>query len=440
MTPQNYSHAVVVGGSIAGLLAAKVLSNFFSKVTVIDKDTFPESVSARNAVPQGRHLHVLLNRGYKILNDFFPGFWQDMQERGSVEFDMCDDFRWHQWGTIKKRVPSGLDSMFQSRPFLEHYLRAETLKTSNINFRSGKFLRLVIDKSKNTVKGIDIESDHKINHMDCDWTVLTPGRLAPLPSWLAEVGVGSIPTSEINNRIGYASAWVKIPKDVASDWKAIAVVPEAPSDKRGGVIVPVEDDCHIVTLFGYVGDHPENRKDEFLKFSASLHNKSIFKILEQSEFIGNIELYKFPKSYWRHFESCNNFPGNLSILGDAAASFNPIYGQGMTVAAIGAEVLNEFLLSDSKNSLKFQKDLAKQIKVPWDMTRDVDRRYPEVGMSINWLEKFLVNYKLKLDKMCIVDENIALNFSRVVNLVQTPNSLVKPSILFRVMSSRNPVP
>jgi 2-polyprenyl-6-methoxyphenol hydroxylase-like FAD-dependent oxidoreductase len=252
-------HAVVIGGSMAGLVATRVLAQHFERVTLIERDQLPDGPEARKGVPQIRHVHVLLKRGETILAQYFPGVLDELRAAGSNCIDMAGDTHWFHFGGWKPRFKSGMEFYCQSRPFLEWKIRSRVAATSGVEILAGVEAKsFLTDASRSRVTGVMVarKSDaDREEALAADLVVDASGRGSRTPAWLAALGVPEPEESVIKVDIGYATALVRPPANSARDWKALFVYMRPP-ETRLGVIVPVENGMWMVTLVGWFGDHP----------------------------------------------------------------------------------------------------------------------------------------------------------------------------------------
>ncbi|MGH7541795.1 MAG: FAD-dependent oxidoreductase, partial [Gemmatimonadota bacterium] len=131
-------HALVIGGSLAGLLAARVLSDHFDRVTIVERDPVRDRAETRKGQPQTRHLHGLLAQGLEILKRLFPGLEESLCEGGAIVADMGETIRWYQWGGYRIQFHSDLRGALMSRPFLEWQVRRRVLALPNVTLLDGR--------------------------------------------------------------------------------------------------------------------------------------------------------------------------------------------------------------------------------------------------------------------------------------------------------------
>jgi 2-polyprenyl-6-methoxyphenol hydroxylase-like FAD-dependent oxidoreductase len=442
-------HAVVIGGSMAGLVATRVLADHFERVTLIERDRLPDGPEARKGVPQIRHVHVLLKRGETILAQYFPGILDELREAGSNCIDMAGDTRWFHFGGWKPRFKSGMEFYCQSRPFLEWKIRGRVASTPGVGILEEAEARsFLTDASRSHVTGVSVARKANADREEAlaaDLVVDASGRGSRTPAWLAALGFPGPEESVIKVDIGYATAFARPPASSTRDWKALFVYMRPP-ETRLGVIVPVENGLWMVTLVGWFGDHPPGDPRGFVDFTRSLPTLELYEAIKDAEICSPIAIHKFPSNRRRRYERLARFPEGLAVVGDAATSFNPIYGQGMTTAALGAATLDVCLREQAALgaavglagfSRRFQKRLARVIDVPWMTVTGEDFRYAQAeGRRPFWI-RALNWYTARVYQLARQDEHVSRRFLQVMHLVKHPAVLFEPYVLRRVMTLRS---
>lgn len=431
MNPQN-NHAIVLGGSIGGLLAARVLANHFTQVTLIERDALTQGAENRKGAPQGRHLHALLARGYQALVTLFPGFQADLLAAGAVICDITNDVRWVQGGSYSVNFKSGIDAVFISRPALEALIRQRVLALPNITLRSScAVAALTSTADQQQVTGVTLHDRQtgQDETLRADLVVDATGRGSQIPKWLEALGYGTPAESVVNVGVSYAT---RLYRRTVSDEqaKALLSVPVAPLETRGGGVFPIEGNRWIVTLSGYLGSDAPTDEQGFMDYAQSLPTPELYELLKSVEPISEITAYKYPASRRRHYEQLPRFPAGLIAVGDAVCSFNPIYGQGMTVCALEALTMDAWLRTarqqnQTPDARQFLQLIAKVIDVPWTLAASADT----VKAQPNLVDRYFD----RLKKTSQHDPVVNLAFIKVVQLLAPPASLFYPQIVARVL-------
>lgn len=434
------SHAIVIGGSMAGLLTARVLSDHFARVTLIERDKMHDQPESRKGQPQTRHLHGLLAKGLDTMSGYFPGLLADLLAAGAIGADMGQDMRWHTFGGYRVQYESGLVGALMSRPLLEWQIRRRVVTLPNVTVRDGCAVDgLLTNPAQSRVTGVNLTYRTDALHKEAiygDLVVDASGRGSASPKGLAALHYGEVPESMINVNVGYATRIYRRGPGDLQDAKLIMIAPDMPHGKRSGLIFPIEGDRWICTLGGWAGDHPPLDEAGFLAFARSLPAPDVYELLTKLEPLSDITPYKFPASLRRHYEQLQRFPEGYLVLGDAVCSFNPVYGQGMTSAALQAAALDQLL--HERQSLAglwwhFFQAAAKVVDIPWQLAAGEDFRFPETEGQRPAGVDLINRYVTQVHRATHHDPVVYAAFLRVMNLMAAPTSLFHPRILWRVL-------
>ena len=437
MSRQIGDHAVVLGASMAGLLAARVLADAYGQVTVIDRDQLPEASTHRRGVPHGRHAHALLARGQQALEELFPGLTAELIAQGVPTGDLLANGRWYVSGHRLRQAPIGLVTLSASRPLLEGYVRARVRALPNLRFLdSHDIVGLAATPDGRRVTGVRVlrGADGSAEELlGADLVVDATGRGSRTPIWLQALGYARPETEQVRVGLGYATRTYRLPP-VALDGDLAVLDAPTPEHPRGGALLLLEGDRWMVTLAGMLGDHPPTDPDGFLAFARSLRFPDIYQTIRDAEPLDDPVGFRFPASVRHRYERLGRFPDGLVVMGDAVCSFNPIYGQGMSVAALEALTLRRHLERGAEpQSRRFFGDLARVVDVPWDIAVGGDLAVPGV-QGRRTLKVRLVNaYIARLHGAAEHDASLASVFVRVAGLVAPPQSLLRPNVAVRVL-------
>jgi 2-polyprenyl-6-methoxyphenol hydroxylase-like FAD-dependent oxidoreductase len=425
-------HAIVLGGSMAGLLASRVLSDHFEGVSLIERDALPGLAQQRRGVPQGRHTHGLLASGRNVLEKLFPGISETLLKAGAVTGDIVRDSRWFFEGACLSRPPSGLNGLLMTRPLLEAAVRERVLanpKVVRCDELAGE--ELVVDRQSGRVTGVRASGQVLLGDLVVDAT----GRGSRSPQWLEELGYKKPVEDVVQVGLGYTTRFFRRkPTDLNGD--TAVVIPPTPKGKRGGVMLAQEGDRWTVTLIAHFGNYAPEELDGFAAFARTLPAPYIHEVVSRNEPLGEAASARFPANIWRRYELLQRFPAGYLVFGDAICSFNPIYGQGMSVAALQAIELENTLVSgdgDLALAKTFFRRAAKVIEIPWTIAVGNDLRIPEaVGRRTAGVKLFNW-YISKLHIAAHTDPVAALAFHRVGNLLAPPPSIMRPCVAVRVL-------
>jgi 2-polyprenyl-6-methoxyphenol hydroxylase-like FAD-dependent oxidoreductase len=438
----GYERAIVIGGSIGGLLAARVLSDHFLEVTIIEREGLAHSAEPRQAIPQGRHVHVLLEQGTRVIKQLFPDLVPALTEAGLTLADTSRDFRWRHFQVWKTRVPTGINIFFLNRPLFEWHVAARVSKIPNINvLQPCEVSGLVASQDGARITGLTIKRPNSTpERLTADLVVDATGRGSQMPQWLKALGLTAPGETTVEVNVGYASRIYRRPAELP-DWSGLFVVPKPP-DTRGGAVFPIDGNRWLVTLAGWLADYPPTTDAEYLEFAGSLEVPNIRLALEKAEPLTPISLHKFPANRRRHYERLSDLPEGLVVLGDALCSFNPVYAQGMTVAALDAMTLDRCLNQNRQHRLgmaglgrRFHKQIAAIVDVPWQLAVGEDLRYREAKGRRPFGTAFLHWYVGLIHEATGHDEQVAREFHKVLHLTEPPSLLFHPGVFFRTMVS-----
>ncbi|MGH3868097.1 MAG: FAD-dependent oxidoreductase [Pseudonocardiaceae bacterium] len=444
---QAGDHAVVLGASIAGLLAARVLAETYRKVTVIDRDVMPEIGAQRRGVPQGRHIHALHPRGREVLEELFPGFTTHIVQAGAQLADALGGVRSALSGHWLRQADIGLAVLFASRPFLEGQVRARVRALPGVTFlESTDIVGLMTTADRRRVTGVQCQQSatgrpgrqsetgraEGPETIAADLVVDATGRGSRTPVWLQEWGYQRPVQDRVDIGLGYATRTYRLRPGALGPEKAI-LIGGTQDNPRAGVVSTLEGGRHMVTLSGILGDHPPTDPAGFDAFAASLTFPDIADTIVEAQPLDDPVAVRFPASVRHRYERLRHFPAGLLVLGDAVCSFNPIYGQGMTVAANEALALRRLLARGTEPaSSEYFRAIAKTIDSPWDIAVGADLSFPGVPGTRTAKVRLVNTYLPRLHAATAHDVTLGAAFVRVVGLIEAPEALLRPDRMLRV--------
>jgi 2-polyprenyl-6-methoxyphenol hydroxylase-like FAD-dependent oxidoreductase len=440
--PHVHDSAVVLGASISGLLTARALSPHFSRITIVDRDVLPEGPDLRKGVPQAGHAHGLLASGYRVIDSFFPGIMADLEARGAECGDVVGNFLWFQYGHWKWRHDCGLRGITVSRPCLEAEIRRRVKQLPNVTFLEGTDARKpVFDASTGHVTGLTVRTrgTDADAQLAADLVVDASGRGSQSPAWLAEWGFGQPPAISVKIDVGYATrVFERRPGDFFNSMGGV-ISGTPPADTRYAAILAAEGNRWVVTLTGSVGDHPPTDEPGWMAFAASLHTPVVHDLAAKAVPLSDIVSYKFPANQRRLYEKMARFPAGYLVVGDAVCSFNPIYGQGMSVAAMESRALDECMAGGLDGlAPRFYAKASKIIDIPWLIATGEDLRYPQVEGARPAGFNIVNRYLERVHAVASDDPVVCRKFFDVLNLLAAPPSLMMPAVAWRVLARRAP--
>ena len=443
MTDSDSAHAVVIGASVAGLLVASVLSQHYSRVTVYDRDTLPAEPGHRRGVPQSRQLHALHARGTRALNELLPGFREDMIAVGGVVADAQGDTHWYLDDYLLRPALSGLEAVTLSRPVLEWLIRSRVAKLRNVTIADMTDVTGLVTagspKERGRVTGVRVRVARTRTPEEtvaAGLVIDAGGRASRTRAWLAELGYPVPQTSQVRAGLTYVCrSYTRDPTQLNGRFGTL--VTPYPGKPRGGAVLRQEGDRFVVLLAGMAGAEPPTDETGLLAFADSLACPDLAAVMRESAPLGDPVKYTYPESHWHHYEALGTRPGGFLVCGDAFSSFNPIYGQGMTIAALEALALRALLNSHRAADLerRYFRTAGKLVAGAWETSASSDLRFPEAEGKRRPGATLINAYGEKYRAAASVDPLLGETFLRVANMIDRPAKLLSPGHVLRVVRS-----
>ncbi|MEO1391625.1 MAG: FAD-dependent monooxygenase [Cyanobacteria bacterium J06634_5] len=432
------SHAIVMGGSITGLLAGRVLANHFRHVTIIERDTYPAKPNSRPGVPQSRFLHVLLQRGQLILEELFPGLTQELVSKGVPLLKDCEDIAFYsQYGAAKKEA-SRIEMLSPTRGLLDWTIRDRLRQRKNLSFLEGSQVTgLIATPNRTGIAGVEVQTQQGANTLLAELVVDASGKTSKTPQWFQRLGYEAPPETLIDAHIGYAHRFFQRPKNWANRWQAVVIWPNQPEHNRAGILYPVEGDLWIVGLGGAAPELPPTDEAGYLDYARTLASPEIYEAIKSAKPVSDIYLYCGNENRRRAYEKLSSFPDNFLVMGHAACAFNPVYAQGMTMAAIEAQLLDRALQKLSAPlrpgwNHTLQRQFSQAEDIPWAMATEMDQRCIQRNQPQSILARFQTWYQNQFLQLATQDSEVYRRMMLVTHMLKTPSSLLAPSLLWKV--------
>jgi 2-polyprenyl-6-methoxyphenol hydroxylase-like FAD-dependent oxidoreductase len=431
--------AIIIGGGISGKLAARVLSDSYREVLILERDQEPTGPLPRKGAPQGQHLHALLHAGEYGLEELFPGITEEFYRNGAIKINSTVDLSWFHHGAWKLRYDGGYRTTLQTRPHLEWHIEQYIKRIPNIVIQYDQVVQdFSYDEEQNRIVGIHVKDQTGTVHtFSADLVVDASGVSSLSHTWFTNRGF-DIPEEKVDIHLRYISKQFMLPDNQDRDWKIKMVYPHPPHEKIGGTISKVEGNRYIVTIMGYhhaVNDKDVVKDDGFIELSKKLPKLDIYQELIGSTSVTKTSIYRIPHIIWRRFDKVVNLPKGLLLIGDTICRIDPVFGQGMSIAILEALALRKLLQNGADNKLpaSFHKTAAKIISPIWNMVITEDFRYPATngkkpfGLSIQqW-------YAKNIFQLSSQNQEVYNAFVKVMNLVRPITSLMKPKIIKSVL-------
>ena len=335
-------HAVVIGGSIAGLVTARVLAKHAERVTLIERDHLPSGVAGRGGVPQTSHTHVLQPRGLRVIEGLYPGIAASLRDQGAVVLDDLSQMSFCAFGRTFSSGPRQRPmTLLATRDLLEHEIRRRTRDVAGLEVRDGvRVVGFGVDHPGRRVTGVRLQEVGAVSGavgLDADLVVDATGRPSRLDAWLDGVGAKVPRGRELRVDVRYVSQPMVLP--AGSVPEHLVVVGPRPGRPLGFYLPRYQHDLRLCTVMGYRDAGPAPTQEGLLAVVEQLAPAAVADAIRDAERAGPVTTYRFPASRRRDLR--RGLPERLLVVGDSLCSFNPIYGQGMTVAACQAVALGE---------------------------------------------------------------------------------------------------
>ena len=448
MTSSLGRHAVVIGGSVAGLMSAAVLAEYFDRVTVFERDQLEDRPTLHKSVPQGNHVHALLLGGQNVMSSLYPGFADELKRLGAVRYRTGIDIAWYgpngkgYNGTQSVKEPRDLGSEghVMSRGLLEYHVRRRTVAIANVKLETDAAIEgLVHDGGR--VRGVRRKRAAGAEVVEADLVIDAGGRSSHASRWLVEMGVPAPEETTIGVDFAYTSTKFRKPDNDHDSEPLMLFGGLPPAHTRAAGLFEIEDRTWHVSLAGRFGDYPPTDEAGFMAFAKALPTPRLYELIKDAERIADITHHRFPTSVWRHYERLRAFAPGLLILGDAICSFNPVYGQGMSSAALQVQALRNVLRAHASQSCgldglasAFFPKAAQAISQPWTLAANFDFAYPQTrGERPPGLAEG-AGYFAALDSLQAEDVEVQRLVTEVFQLSKPISALREEPLLSRVLA------
>ncbi len=431
-------HAVVIGASMGGLVAAAALARSFEQVTILERDALADTPQHRRGVPQSKHAHGLQPGGVRAIDELLPGVMADLMALGMPSGDVTGDCTWVMGGQRFARADAGIRTVGVTRPFLEHQVRARVAALPGVTIRDEVEVRGLLAADPRLVTGVEIATADRVERIAADLVVDASGKVSKLPQWLAALGYATPDEESVTCKMAYLSRRWRLSATTAHTDIVTVITPTA--SPHFGVAIAQEDGTYIVTVGGLLDSGPRRTDADYLEFAAKLPDPAIADLLVGATPVTDLQPSHFPASRRRRYDKLRSFPAGLLALGDSIASFNPMYGQGMTVAALQAVALRDMLARGLLDARKFFRRAHRIEDVAWKIAASGDLRFDAVEGSRTPDMKLMNAYLDRLTAAANTDPVLARQFVRVAGFMAGPQTFFAPSILWRVLVRRGKVP
>lgn len=444
--PDPASRAVVLGASIAGLLAARVLSERFDDVVLLERDALPDGPLPRKGTPHAVHPHGLLARGLQVLEQLFPGFTLEMQARGGLSGDMTADVAFEAGRRRFAPCRAGLQALVVSRLAIESAIRARVLARPNVRALTGVAVLAPSHRAGRVDGARWRDPDGTERTLPAALVVDCTGRGSQAPKWLADWGYAGLHEERVEIGIAYASAYFRRTGTLARGpgLEKVGVFGAVTNAQpRPGVLLAQEPDAQgtprwVVAVGGFRDDQPDATLEGLRAHARSIGSPELDRVAHEGELLGEAMRYRMPHSQRRRYEWMRRLPRGFVVMGDAITSFNPIYGQGMTVSACEALALQRELARTGRDvdPRRFFRAAARVVDIPWQVAVGGDLSIDAVPGRRPLPVRAVNAYIARLYRVAPDDPVVSLAFQRVVHLLDAPAALFAPKVMVRAFVPR----
>jgi 2-polyprenyl-6-methoxyphenol hydroxylase-like FAD-dependent oxidoreductase len=435
MSVHERDRAVVLGGSVAGLLAASVLADSYRSVVVVERDVLPAHPDHRQGVPHGRHVHGILPSGLRLIEELLPGFTAGLVARGALEGDILGNVRWYLNGRLLRQAATGLTALSASRPLIETGIRTAVRRRADITVLDGyDIVGVGTTPDRRRVVGARVTSRRGEGSrvLPADLVVDCSGRASRAPRWLADLGYPVPDEDVVGIDLSYATRVFAMPAGPFGDDLFVATT-RFPGRRRSAIAQRLEGGRALVTLAGVLGERPPADLPAFTEYARTLAVPDTYEIVRAGTPLGDPATFRCPTYVRRHFERLTDFPAGFLVLGDAVCAFNPVYGQGMTVAAATTTALRDHLrTADSPDPLAFFAAQSRLLDAPWALAAGADLALPGVTGPALPPSPLTGDYLARLQQAAVHDADLAAAFIRVTSLVDPPSALLSEEVRARL--------
>lgn len=431
--------AVVLGGSLAGMLAARALASVADRVVVVERDELPVGPHPRKGLPQARHVHQLWSGGARALEELLPGVTGRLREAGAHRLPVTTDIVALSPKGWYRRWPESHFMLLCGRDLLDATVRAHVLDDG-----TGRRVELVdraevlgLDGTADAVTGVRIRARDGERTLAADLVVDATGRGSQAVRWLAELGLPAPERREVDTGLAYASRLYRAPEAARDGFPVVNVMadPRTGEPGRAGVLLPIEDGQWLVTLLGTRGGEPSSSTGDFARYAREeLRHPVVADLIARAEPLSDVSFTRTTANRRTFYERMPAWPENFAVLGDALAAYNPVYGHGMSVAAQGAVALRDVVRRHGWGapglSRRVQKELARPVGAAWDLAVGQDVFFPGATQSgPTRRERILAAYVDRLTFTATGNGRVARRVTDVMSLERGAAVLLTPSVL-----------
>jgi 2-polyprenyl-6-methoxyphenol hydroxylase-like FAD-dependent oxidoreductase len=433
-------HAIVLGASLAGMLSAAALARHVDRVTVIERDELVARPQWRRGVPQARHAHNLMTAGHRAMDRLLPGIVAELRAAGMVRVRMPEDMLLLTAGGWMPRFTTGLEMMTSSRDLIDVVVRRRIAAHPRISLLDEtEVLGLEADKSGAGVRAVLVRRRSSSGtdgwgaseKLSADFVVDATGRTSRASQWLAELGYQAPRESVVDAKTAYATCVFEPPRGHSADWNCI-LLQATPDDPVQGILNPIEDGRWMVSLAALGGARPPTDYQGFLSYAKNLRSPVLYEVLRDAKPLTPVYRSGRTENRRRHFERLRRWPERFLVLGDAVCALNPSYGQGMSVSASCAGILDQAL--ESRGSLdrladSVRRAMARPTGQAWQLATTADLAYPGLAADAAWPVRMMIRYLYRVIAVSPDSKAASRALLDINQMVAPPQAMFRPRVL-----------
>ncbi|WP_327357826.1 NAD(P)/FAD-dependent oxidoreductase [Streptomyces sp. NBC_01304] len=438
-TPLGHTRAVVLGGGLAGMLAAAALRHAVDQIDIIEPHALPDQVAPRTGLPQARHAHSLMEGGAEAIDQLLPGTLELLCAAGANRIPLPTGMvAFSPEGWYRRWLRESHYVIAASRDLIDHTVRQQTLKHPGITVHTGHRAVALVG-SRRKVTGVRVEDPaHHTRVIPADLIIDATGRASRTPLWLSDLGIPRIKHDKVDSGLAYASRTFQAPSPTKG-WPIVTVQADARTEPGQAItILPIENDQWLVSLSGTRSGQPTSNPDDFLPFARGLRHPVAGELLAHARPISDVALTHSTANSRYYYERASAWPDGLIVLGDAVAAFNPVYGQGMSTAALGALALRTAVQQHGAQATglarRVQRAIARPVNTAWALAVGQDIHFPcTTGKTPNAADRIVQAYSRRLSYTATGNLHAAIALTDVITLRTSPARLFRPDVVLAAL-------